>query len=168
MVSEYQKEAALLRNGFLVIVISTLAVFALPGDLASADKANPRMGKWKLKSNAPPPTSNIMTYEAFGQHGMKITIDAVNQDGVKSQWYYTTNFDGKDQPITGNPAADSGAVRIITPSINEIVYKKDGKVSQILTNVLSPDGNTLGIIYMRQDTAGKTTNVTFATYERIQ
>ena len=145
-----------------------LAGFSIPGALPAADKPNPRIGKWKMKSTAPAPASNVMTYEAFGQHGMKITIDAVNQDGVKSQWYYTTNFDGKDQPITGNPGSDSGAVRIITPSINEIVYKKDGKVSQILTNVLSPDGNSIGIIYMRQDAAGKTTNVTFATYERIQ
>jgi hypothetical protein len=109
-----------------------------------------------------------MTYESFGKHGMKITIDAVDKDGVKSQWYYTTNFDGKDEPITGNPGSDSGAVRIVTPSINEIVYKKGGKITQILTNVLSPDTNTIGIIYMRQDTEGKTTNVTFATYERIQ
>ena len=109
-----------------------------------------------------------MTYEKFGQDGMKITIDAVNKDGVKSQWSYTTNFDGKDEPIEGNPGADHGSVKVITPSINEIVYKKDGKITQILTNVLSPDASTLGIIYMRQDPDGKTTNVTFATYERIQ
>jgi hypothetical protein len=34
--------------------------------------------------------------------------------------------------------------------------------------VLSPDTNTIAIIYMRQDAEGKTSNVTFATYERIQ
>jgi hypothetical protein len=157
-----------LRRIILVIVACALASFALPGKLTSADKPNPRIGKWKLKSTAPAPASNVMTYEAFGQRGMKVTIDAVNGEGAKSQWYYTTNFDGKDEPITGNPGSDTGAVRVITPSINEIVYNKDGKVSQILTNVLSPDHNTLGITYMRQDAAGKTTNVTFATYERIQ
>lgn len=149
-------------------LITTVAMLTAPVIASSAEKPNPRFGKWKLKSTAPAPTSNVMTYEPFAKHGMKITIDAVNKDGAKSQWSYTTNFDGKDEPITGNPAADSGAVRIITPSINEIVYKKDGKISQILTNVLSPDGNTIGIIYMRQDADGKTANVTFATYERIQ
>jgi len=152
----------------IVIAVCAFAVFALPGRLSSADKPNPRIGKWKLKSTAPAPASNVMTYEANGQHGMKITIDAVNGEGVKSPCYYTTNFDGKAAPITGNPGTHTGAVRIITPSINAILYNKDGKVSQILTNVLSPDHNTLGIIYMRQDAAGKTTNVTFATYERIQ
>jgi hypothetical protein len=136
--------------------------------LASAQDANPRFGRWKLKSEAPAPQSNIMTYEPFGDHGMKITIDSVNREGSKSQWFYTTNFDGKDEPITGNRVADSGSVRVISPAVNEIVYKKNGRVTQILTNVLSPDHDTLGIIYMRQDAEGKTSNVTFATYQRIK
>lgn len=88
--------------------------------------------------------------------------------GVKSQWFYTTRFDGRDQPITGNPGADTGSVKVINAAINEIVYKKDGKVAQVLTNVLSRDGDTIGIIYMRMDAVGKTTGVTFATYERMK
>jgi hypothetical protein len=137
-------------------------------NVAWAQSPNPRFGKWKLKSTAPAPTSNIMTYEPSGKHGMKITIDAVNKDGVKSQWFYTTKFDGKDEPITGNPGADTGSVKVINAAINEIIYKKDGKIAQVLTNVLSPDGDTIGIIYMRMDAAGKTSNVTFATYERMK
>jgi len=158
----------MLRTHTLTVTSALLAIFVIGGSPAPAQSTNPRFGKWKLKSTNPAPASNVMTYEKFGQEGMKITIDAVNGDGVKSQWSYTTNFDGKDEPITGNPGADHGSVRVVTPSINEIVYKKDGKVTQILTNVLSPDANTIAVIYMRQDSAGKTSNVTFATYERIQ
>ena len=142
-------------------------VFLLCATLAAAE-SNPRFGKWKLKSEAPAPQSNIMTYEPFGDHGMKITIDAVSRDGAKSQWFYTTNFDGKDETVTGNPGTDTGSVKVITPAINEIIYKKNGKVSQVLTNVLSPDQNTIGVMYMRVDAEGKTTNVTFATYERMK
>jgi hypothetical protein len=149
--------------------ISKAAIaIALLINVAWAQSPNPRYGKWKLKSNAPAPSSNIMTYEASGGHGMKITIDAVNKDGVKSQWFYTTRFDGKDEPITGNPAADTGSVKVINSAINEIIYKKDGKIAQVLTNVLSPDGDTIGIIYMRMNEAGQTTGVTFATYERMK
>jgi hypothetical protein len=133
-----------------------------------AQDANPRFGKWKLKSDAPAPQSNVMTYEPYGAHGMKITIDSVNREGAKSQWYYITNFDGKDEPITGNQGADMGSVKVISPAVNEIVYKKGGRITQVLTNVLSPDGDTLGIIYMRMNADGKTTGVTFATYERIK
>ena len=99
---------------------------------------------------------------------MKITIDAVNKDGAKSQWWYTTMFDGKDEVLTGNPGTDTGSVRIVTDRINEIIYKKGGKVTQVLTNVLSPDGSTIGVMYMRMTPEGKTSNVTFATYEKLQ
>jgi hypothetical protein len=150
-----------LNTGALVAVVLLMNV-------AWAQSPNPRFGRWKLKSNTPAPTSNIMTYEPLGAKGMKITIDAVNKDGAKSQWFYTTRFDGKDEPITGNPGADTGSVKVINAAINEIIYKKDGKIAQVLTNVLSPDGDSIGIIYMRMDEAGKTSNVTFATYERMK
>jgi hypothetical protein len=155
-----------MRKQSLVMTAGAFAVITWLVAIVSAQSPNPRFGKWKLKSDAPPPTSNIMTYEPFAGKGMKITIDAVNKDGVKSQWYYTTMFDGKDETLTGNPGTDTGSVRIITDRINEIIYKKGGKATQVLTNVLSPDGNTIGIIYMRADAEGKTTGVTFATYEK--
>jgi len=136
--------------------------------IASAQDANPRYGKWKLKSDAAAPASNIMTYEPAGAAGMKITIDAVNKEGLKSQWYYTTNFDGKDQPVTGNPGTDTGSVKVLTPQVNEIIYKRGGKISQVLTNVLSLDGETIGVMYMRMDPSGKVTNITVATYERMK
>lgn len=146
---------------------AALVVASLVAAVASAQAPNPRFGKWKLKSDAAPPSSNVMTYEPYNGKGMKITIDAVNREGVKSQWYYTTMFDAKDEPVTGNPGTDTGSVKIITDRINEIVYKKDGKISQVLTNVLSPDGSTIGVMYMRMNPEGKTTNVTFATYEKM-
>jgi hypothetical protein len=143
-----------------------IAVFVLAAASASAQAPNPRFGKWKLKSDAPAPASNIMTYEPHNGKGMKITIDAVNKDGVKSQWWYTTMFDGKDEVLTGNPGTDSGSVRIVNDRINEIIYKKDGRVTQVLTNVLSPDGSAIAVTYMRMNAEGKTTGVTFATYEK--
>ena len=39
-------------------------------------------------------------------------IDAVNREGVKSQWYYTTMFDGKFRPVTGQPGSET-AVEVI-------------------------------------------------------
>jgi hypothetical protein len=156
-----------MRRRMLMMGIGVVAPITLVAAMVSGQAQNPRFGKWKLKSDAPPPSSNIMTYEPFGAKGMKITIDAVDRNGVKSQWYYTTNFDGKDEPITGNPGSDTGSVKIVTDRINEITYKKGGRVTQILTNVLSPDANTIGVMYMRLDADGKTTGVTFATYGRI-
>lgn len=153
----------------LVRIAGALAAVALLTEGLSAQAANPRYGKWKIKSDAPPPASNIMTYEPIsGGTGMKITIDAVNKDGVASRWGYDTMFDGKDEPLYGNPGTDTGAVRIVTDRINEIIYKKNGAITQVLTNVLSPDGSTIGVTYMRMNPEGKTTGVTFATYEKMR
>ncbi|MFN8583301.1 MAG: hypothetical protein U0163_20290 [Gemmatimonadaceae bacterium] len=133
-----------------------------------AQGTNPRFGRWRLKSDAPAPVSNIMTYEAFGAQGMRVTIEAVNAKGDTTRWWYTTNFDGADMPVTGNPGQTHAAVRRINDRINEIVNKKDGRVTQVLTNILSADANTIAVVYMRDDGNGQTTNVAFATYERIR
>jgi hypothetical protein len=150
-------------NGMLLT-----AMFALLPAAATAQNANPRFGQWKLKSEAPAPQSNIMTYEPFGPQGMKVTVTSVNARGDTSSWWYTTDFDGKDMPVTGSGGTTHTSVRAVTDRINEIVNKRDGRVTQVLTNVLSPDGNTIGVMYMRADSTGKTTGVTFATYERVR
>ena len=143
------------------------ALLALTANL-SAQPTNPRFGRWKIKSDAPPPSSNIMTYEPFGAKGMKVTVEAVNAKGETTKWWYTTEFDGKDMPVTGQAPGQTSAVTTINDRVNVITNKRDGKTTQVLTNVLSPDGDTIGVIYMRDDGSGKTTGVTFATYERIK
>lgn len=135
---------------------------------AAQPGANPRFGRWKLKSDAPPPASNIMTYAPHGTAGMRVTIESVNAKGDTTRWWYVTDFDGKAMPVTGNPGQTHAAVRRVDAAINEIVNSKDGVVTQRLTNVLSPDGNTIAVIYMRDDGTGKTTSVSFATYERLR
>lgn len=150
------------------IVAGIAIALAIAPQSAEAQGANPRFGQWKLKSEAPAPQSNVMTYEPFGPKGMKVTVTSVNARGDTSSWWYTTDFDGKDMPVTGSSGTTHTSVRTITDRINEIVNKRDGRVTQVLTNVLSPDGNTIGVIYMRADSTGKTTGVTFATYEKIK
>ena len=137
---------------------------------AGAQGANPRYGKWRLRPTDPAQTStNVMTYEPHNGTGMKITINTLAADGTLTpQWGYTTMFDGKDEPMTGSRAKDTASVKRVTDRINEITYKRDGRITQILTNVITPDGQMIGIIYMSLDAAGKTTRVTFATYEKMQ
>ncbi len=148
--------------------LSALVAALLLPDLATAQSTNPRFGRWLLKSEAAPPSSNIMTYEPFGAAGMKVTIQAVSARGDTTRWWYTTDFDGRDMPVTGNAGQSHAAVRVLNPAINEIVNKKDGRITTRLTNVLSPDGQTIAVIYLRDDGAGRTTGVTFATYERMR
>ena len=95
-------------------------------------------------------------------------IESVNAKGDTTRWWYVTDFDGKAMPVSGNPGQSHAAVRRIDERINEIVNAKDGVVTQRLTNILSPDGNTIAVVYMRDDGSGRTSSVTFATYERVR
>jgi hypothetical protein len=157
-----------MRARAVVISIGLACVLASLAGGASAQTSNPRYGKWKLKSDAAPPASNIMTYEPYQGTGMRITIESVNARGEKSQWGYTTMFDGKDEPLYGNRNTDTGSVRQISDRVNEIIYKKNGVITQVLTNVLSPDSRTIGVMYMRMDSTGqRVTNITVATYEKM-
>lgn len=156
-----------MRKGYLVLsagLVAVLTVFFMASSPQAQNK-NPRFGKWKLKQD--PPALNIMTYEPFGAKGMKITVESTNGKGDKTTWWYTTEFDGKDMPVTGQGPGRTTAVNTINGQINEIINKTDGKVTQVLYNILSKDQNTIGNVYMRDDGNGKTTNVTFATYERM-
>ena len=130
-------------------------------------QANPRIGKWKLKSDAPAPAINIMTYEPYGNGGMKVTVHAVNAQGRVSEWTYNTMFDGKDQRVSGDTRTETTAVRKIDDRTNEIVNKRGGKVIQVITNVLSPDGKTIDNTYKNYNDAGEVTSTTYAVYERM-
>ena len=156
-----------MRQALIRALVGVAVVAALVSNTA-AQNTNPRFGRWKLKSDAPAPQSNIMTYAPSGERGMKVTIDAVNASGQASQWGYATNFDGKEEPMTGTRSSETASVRMITDRVAEIVYKRNGQITQVLTNVLTPDGNTLGIIYVRPGADGKPDSVSFATYERIK
>ena len=109
-----------------------------------------------------------MTYEPFGNGGMKITVESKNAQGREQKWTYTTMFDGKDEPVTGHPSADTTSVKKIDARTTEITNKKAGKVLQIITNVISEDGNTINNSYQNFDADGKPTRTTTAVYERIR
>lgn len=146
-------------------VIGVLTV-VLSGIIAVAQTPNPRLGKWKLKQDAAPPASNIMTYEAV-DGGMKVSVDSVSASGQKGHWTYTTMLDGKDVPITGYQTADTAAVTVIDATTNEIVYKKEGRIVQLARNVLSADGQTLTVTFSRTNSQGQPIE-TVAVYEKMK
>src|SRR5262249_12378744 len=72
---------------------------------------NPNMGTWKLneaKSKIPAGANKNTTvvYEAAGDK-IKVTVDGVDGDGKPAHNEWTGNFDGKDYPVTGDPATDA-------------------------------------------------------------
>src|SRR6266571_2353207 len=135
--------------------------------LLSAQGGNPRIGKWKLKQDAPPPALNIMTYEPFGDGGMKVTVEATNGEGRKNTWTYNTMLDGKEMPVSGDTRTEMTSVKKIDAHTNEITNKRGGKVTQVIINVLSADGKTIDNTYKNYDAEGKLTSTTKAIYEKL-
>src|SRR5271167_946699 len=120
----------------------TIALCFVAVSLASAQM----MGTWKLneaKSNFPPGAAKNMTvvYEAAGDN-VKVTVDGVDGDGKPTHNVWTGKLDGKDYPLTGDPAANTRSYTKVDDHTTELTNKKDGKIVAAGRIVVSPDGKS--------------------------
>jgi len=127
--------------------IAVAAIGALALTVTAGAQTDPMVGTWKLdvaKSTykpGPAPKSATAVIEAAGK-GLKVTVDAVMADGPM-KWSYSSEGDGKDVPVTGNPGYDTANVTRASPTESTIVYKKGGKTVMTVKAVASKDGKTM-------------------------
>lgn len=148
-----------------ITLAAVFALFATAADLSAQGES--RYGVWKMKSDAPPPAVNIMTYAPWGDGGMSITVESTNSEGRDSKWGYETLFDGEFRAVSGQDGAAT-AVEVIDDRSTRILNSRNGRVYQVIINTLSEDGNTIFNEYVRMDEEGKITRVSHATYERVK
>ena len=136
------------------------AVCALVFSTGTWAQTDPMAGTWKLdvaKSTykpGPAPKSATVTIAAEGK-SLKVSVDAVTADGAM-KWGYASLRDGKDMPVTGNPAYDTAAVTQNNPHESTIVYKKGGKAIVTVKTSVSKDGKTLTATTDGTDPKGQT------------
>ena len=106
-----------------------------------------------------------MTYEPWGDGGMRVTVESTNGEGETSAWGYDTQFDGVFRGVRGLENSET-AVEVVDARTNRILNKRNGRVYQIILNVLSEDGNRIDNEYRRTDEDGNET-VSHAVYLRI-
>ena len=153
--------------GSSLLALSFLLVAGTAQAPLAAQEANPRFGRWLLDSERPPPSLNIMTYEPYGDGGMRITVTNTNAEGETTEWGYVTMFvDGEFHPVAGQENAET-AVEIVDERTNRILNRRNGRTYQVIVNTLSEDANTIENAYVRLDEQGRITRVTHATYRRI-
>lgn len=150
----------------LTVILTTFVVATMAAASASAQSTNPRFGVWQLRSDAPPPSINIMTYEPYGDGGMSITVESTNSRGESSKWGYVTMFDGEFHPVEGRENADT-SVEVIDERTTRISNRRDGRITQVIINQLTEDGQSINNEYIRFDENGKITRVSHAIYDRI-
>jgi len=135
------------------------------GGAAVCCAQDPNLGTWKIndaKSQRPAGGARITStvYAADGDN-MKISQEATDKDGKPIHMDWTGKFDGKDYPVTGNPAIDARSYKKAGNGALTITNKKDGKVTTTAHSVISADGKTRTVHVTQIDPSGK--KLTFTT-----
>ncbi len=154
-------------------LVSSVACLGLSSFLVGSAFAqgDPQVGVWKLNvakstySPGPGPKSGTTTIEAAGT-GTKVVVDQVLADGTKRHYEFTTSYDGKDSPVTGNnPELDTVARTRTNATTVQTTAKKGGKVTTTQTSVVSSDGKTRTVTTTGVNAAGQKVN-NVAVYEK--
>jgi hypothetical protein len=154
MQTRLPKVVLALLAGSLAIVVGTIVQAQAPKALTGTWKLNVAKSKF---NPGPAPKSMTVTY-APAADAIKISVDVVWDGGESQKWEMTGKYDGKDYPITGNPAADTASFKRVDDHTGESTFKKGGKVAATNTRVLSKDGKTLTITSTGMTADGKPRN----------
>jgi hypothetical protein len=147
--------AKLLCLAGAAVIVGTVA-------LGAQDK-DPFVGMWMLdtaKSTfkpGPAPKSLMVSIDPAGK-GYKVSVDATGADGKPMRWGYTSDADGKDAPVTGNPAYDMVALTRVSSTSATVVYKKAGKPITTSKSTVSADGKTITMNSTGTNAAGEAVN----------
>jgi hypothetical protein len=148
-------------------VCLSLAVFLLGGVACFAADAN--MGTWKLneaKSKIPAggQKNTMVVYVAMGDK-TKVTVDGFDASGKAAHNEWVGKFDGKDYPVTGDPASDSRAYTRVNAHTLSMIIKKGGKTTMTGTITVSADGKSRTVSTTGTDAKGKKVSVS-AVYDK--
>jgi hypothetical protein len=143
-----------LLAGFIAITVGSSVQAQTPKGLAGTWTLNVAKSKF---SPGPPPKSMKVTYTPSAD-GVRISVDVAWDGGESQHWEMAGKYDGKDYPVTGNPAADMASFKLVDDHTGESTFKKDGKVTATNRRVLSKDGKTLTITSKGTTADGKPRN----------
>jgi hypothetical protein len=136
-----------IRQTCLFAVIALGLVVALAGT-ALAQSSDSSIGTWKINSAKSTYTAGAAPKSVTTKHdvagaGVNSTVDSVDADGTVRHWTYSSNYDGKDNPVTGNcPYGDTISRTRVDANTTKAIYKKGGTVTAAQTSVVSSDGKT--------------------------
>ena len=157
----------MMRKNLLVSSLLLCAGTWLAG--ASAFAGENWVGTWKLnaaksKVGATAVRAQTLTFEATPA-GIKLTSEGTDAQGKPMHGGYTSKFDGKDVPWTGNPMADTACPKKVDDNTYENVWKMGGKATVSATVAVSKDGKTLTVTQSGKDPSGAAVS-SVAVYDR--
>ena len=133
------------RTAFLSLAVLSVAIFAFPR--ASLAQSSSLIGTWKInleKSKFTPgaaPRSQINTYQQDGQN-IRGTVQTIDAQGNATTAVLMHIYDGQPHPLAGNPNYDARSYTRVDANTLISASMKAGKLVQVATIVISPDGKT--------------------------
>ncbi len=149
-------------------VVLTALVMCLAG-VTAAVAADPQMGTWKLneaKSKFSPgaPKNTSVVYEMAGE-SVKVTVVGVDTAGKPTRNEWTGKFDGKDYPVTGDPASDMRSYKTVNAHTMTLTQKKNGKVTTTGRIVVAANGKSRTVTTSGTNAQGQKISTT-AVYDK--
>ena len=153
-----------------IAMLCLAVVFATALPQAGLAQSNPWLGMWKLnlaKSTYPPgqaPKSSTYNFQTTGAN-LTNTVETVDAAGNSTKTVNPHIYDGQTHPLAGNPNADARNYTRVDANTVISASMKGGKLLQVTTIVLSPDGRTITTTGRGIDAKGQLVN-SIAVYDK--
>jgi len=156
----------MLRSAVAGVLVQVAAVAVLSGQAENLQVGTWRMNIAKSKFSTGTGFKSATSRIEQVPGGVKHMVDSVYADGTTRKYEYTTTYDGKDVPVTGNsPYGDTTALTRIDARTTRTVYKSKGQVTVIQISVVSADGKTRTVTTKGTNPAGQTVD-NLSVYDR--
>ena len=115
-------------------LLALSSAIVLSSSLVRAQTPSVMPGQWTLDvskssfSPGPAPKSQHAVLTAI-PNGIRTSADRAEADGKLVHFEWNGTFDGKDQPVIGDPARDFVSVKKVDDYTIEVTNKKAGKVT---------------------------------------
>ena len=144
--------------GLITFLVAVLAIFA-----ATASADGQHSGVWKLnpaksKYSPGPGPKELTETILLSMNRYKVDANGTGADGKPMHIEFDAKFDGKDYPMIGVPWADTLTVKWIDADTPQIIQKKDGQATMIITCTVSTNGRTRTCTLKGTDEEGRKVN----------
>jgi len=144
--------------GLITFLVAVLAIFA-----ATASADGQHSGVWKLnpaksKYGPGPGPKQLTETILLSMNRYKVDANGTGADGKPMHIEFDAKFDGKDYPMIGVPWADTLTVKWIDADTPQIIQKKDGQATMIITCTVSTNERTRTCTLKGTDEEGRKVN----------
>ena len=128
-------------------ILMTITLVAAPALFTAVAGTKEHSGTWRMnpaksKHSSGPGLKSLMETVELDENHYKVDATGTAADGTSVHIEFNAKFDGKDYPMIGVSWADAVSVKWVDAHMPQMIQKKDGQVTMIITCRVSNDGNT--------------------------